>query len=461
MYNLKKLSIAVNKYKKILKNIKGKTALITVDILDKNAFYSLAPLSQAIHELGGDLNAQVINKKSANLEVLKDVWTCYGQLTRNIKNKKTKALKDFIDIADKKCKNNLKWIFASPEIFLSSTQKGFQGSFQLPYLTNWMTEVRQKDLLRTSKIIWDQVYNLKKSEKASIGFELLRKQSDLGLPLTDYLDSFQISRAMMLAAKQQVEGMGSSLSRKSTRDNPERISELKATLLGCELCKEVDEPIFKKFKILSKELKINRIKIASAVFFIRGKGYGGRHIFGEYVGYPSINKKTRWMSPGQMIYQFDFFPQTALDPRKPLARVAFTETLPIDIFIQTCNIDWLAMQKLDHKIIALGKKVDHIIVEGKKFGKYQTKLKVGLVKGKMRRYFRPSDVETRELIKKHYLKRTCLFYESSAFSHSLLLHIYPISASGNLSLCQHDSRKGGQDHSLSPGRYESYWQFFH
>ena len=50
-YILKKLEIASQKYKKILKNIKRKTALIVINIDQKDAFYSLPPLSKAIHEL--------------------------------------------------------------------------------------------------------------------------------------------------------------------------------------------------------------------------------------------------------------------------------------------------------------------------------------------------------------------------------------------------------------------------
>lgn len=405
-YNLKKLELITQKYKRILKNIKGKTAVIVLDIARKDAFYSLAPLSKAIHELNADMNVYVIQGKSDNLDVLKDVWTCFNELKHGIKNEKTKALKEFIDIADKKCKGKLKKIFKQPEIYLTAAKKGFEGSFSLPYQTSWMIEYRKEALLETAKIIWNQVYNLKKKERVGIGFELLRKKSELGLPIEDYLDSFQISYAMMLAVKNHELSMGSASSRKSQLDEPERISELKATLLGCELCKNVEEPIFRKFKKLSKLLKINRLKIASAIFGIHGKGYSGRHYFGEYIGYASKNKKTRWLSPGQMLYKLDYYPQTALDDSLPKARIAFTETLPIDIFIKTNKIDWLAMQKRDQKIVDIVAESEYLEVIGKKFGKYQTKLKVGLISktGKKRR-FRGSDVETRYLINPYFKKQ--------------------------------------------------------
>ena len=108
-----------------------------------------------------------------------------------------------------------------------------------------------------------------------------------------------------------------------------------------------------------------------------------------------------------MIYKLDFYPQTAIDPVLPKARIGFTETLPIDIFIKTSNIDWLAMQRRDHKIMRIAEKCQYIKVEGEKFGNYRTMLEIGLVsKDGKRRTFRGSDVETRYLINPQYYKAT-------------------------------------------------------
>lgn len=405
-YDLKKLETVSKRYKEILGNIRGKSALIVLDVSQKEAFYSLAPLSKAMDELGCDMNVQATNKKTDSLKALQDVWKCFNDLSKGVVNPKTRALNEFISIADKKCKGKLRGLFREPEIKLFAKNGAFSGSFFLEYDTSWMKEYRKKDLIKTSKVICKQVYNLRRREKMSIGFDLLRKKEDLGLPIGDYLDSFQISYAMMEAMKRQVSGMGAYTSRKSQMDEPERVSDLKTTLLGCELCKNVNEPLFRVYRKLSRQLRLDRIKVAaSASFAIHGKGYAGRHYFGEYVGYPSQNRKTRWLSPGQMIYKLDYYPQTAIDPRPPMARTGFTETLPIDIYIKTCNIDWLAMKRRDDKIIAITKKCNRIIVEGKRFGKFQTKLEVGLV-GKKRRNFRGSDVETRNLINPWYYKET-------------------------------------------------------
>ncbi|MBR9700013.1 hypothetical protein GOV09_06145 [Candidatus Woesearchaeota archaeon] len=402
-YDLKKLQKVVERYKKSLGKIKGKSVLVSLGLDQKKAYYSLAPLSQAVDELGGDISVFVYKGRSGSLAVLEEVWKTYNNLQKGVKNKKTKALKEFILLADGLCKGELGRIFKAPEIVLRAGKNGFSGT--LPFDMSWMKEYRQKDLVKTGKVVFKQVYDLKKKERVSIGFTLLRKKAELGLPVEDYLDNFQICYAMMRAVRKHKISMAASSARKTQLDDAERVSELKTTLLGCELSKQSDELIFKKFNMLSSLLRINRMEVASAVFGTRGKGYRGKHIFGEYVGYPAPGNKTRWSSPARMMFKLDFDPQTRLDPRKPLSRIAFTETLPIDIFIKTSFIDWLAMAKRDWKIRNIGDKSEYIIVKGKKFGKYQTDLKVGLVGKHGRRYFRGSDVATRHLIQPKLLKK--------------------------------------------------------
>ena len=87
-------------------------------------------------------------------------------------------------------------------------------------------------------------------------------------------------------------------------DDPEIITELFTTIHGCELSKNIDEPIFKIYKKLSAQLNLSRIKPSNALFGIRGKGYHGRHYFGEVIGYPTLNKKSRWESPGGILFKF-------------------------------------------------------------------------------------------------------------------------------------------------------------
>ena len=150
-YDLKKLESATNNYKKQLKNIKGKTFLIISDIENVEAYYSLAPLSKAIHELDGDMNVQIVNKNTESIKILENIWKSYDDLKKGIKNKKTLALDEFISILNKKTQNKTNKIFSPPEFRLVAEKKEFVGSFNLQYDTSWLTEYRKKDFFEVRK----------------------------------------------------------------------------------------------------------------------------------------------------------------------------------------------------------------------------------------------------------------------------------------------------------------------
>src|SRR3989338_11441888 len=95
-YNLDNFNAAVEDYKKIIKmseitkgisehaqnpevfdNLKNKSVLIYFNLDNKKAYHSIAPLSKAIHELNGELNAVAFEKSSSSLDVLKDVYQCF------------------------------------------------------------------------------------------------------------------------------------------------------------------------------------------------------------------------------------------------------------------------------------------------------------------------------------------------------------------------------------------------
>jgi len=407
-YNENAFNSAVSDYKKQLKNAKGKNFFVIFGIKNKNAFYSIAPLSRALHELGADVSCVGINKKPDALDALRDVWKTFEDYENGIKNEKTTALKQFIEEIDKKAKGEFKKIFKKPEFVLEANENGFYGSVELPFRTEWFNDYRMKELMQTSEILWRDVYALKKGESAGIGFTLIPTQNLIGHPLEDYLDSYSIIWAMTQTAGKKAEPiMNAYTFRSSMLEKSERVSELRATLLGCELDKEIDEEPFIKYKKLSKLLNLERIKPIDLSFSISGKGYPGKHLFGEIIGYPSLNKKTRWQTPGQIIYKLDFYPQTKYEERDPIARVAFTETIPIDIFIETNLVDWSDIRERNQKIKDIMDTCDIIHVEGKLNEKYVTKLEVGLVKEDgSRRWVRRSDTDVKEKINKTYLEMT-------------------------------------------------------
>ena len=407
-YDEKKFNSAVLEYKKILGNAKNKSFLVVFDISNKKAFLSIAPLSRAIDELESDMHAWGIDKSSEALDAMKDAWRAFNEAKEGSKDEKAEALMEFIDEIEKKKKGVFIEIFEKPDYAIEATSSGFDGSFKLPFKDDWFKDYRLEEMEETCRKIWKDVYNLKKDEKVSIGFVLAQRQEMLGHPLEDYLDSYAIIWHMNNTCKDYAQvSMGATTQRKSMLDKSENISELKAVLSGCELCKDSNEEIFRKYKKASDLLRLGRIKAIDASFFVAGKGYHGKHNFGEIIGYPSLNGKTRWQSPGQMMYKLDFYPQTALDEREPIARVGFTETLPLDIFLESCNIDWKEMRARNNKVKQIAGKCKIIRVKGEEINGLKTDFEVGLVKPDgAHRWVRTSDTDIREKINSEYLRKT-------------------------------------------------------
>lgn len=409
-YNEKAFNKAVKQYEEKLKNhVKDKVIFIASTLENKKAFFSLAPLSRAIHNLEGDMHVIITTNKSKNLQVLKDVWNVYEDKKARLKTKKVKALMTFIRAVNKRTKIKIfQNIFQGPEIYIEAKEDEFHGTINLPFSTKWYKRYNWAELIKTARNVWRQGYNLKKNEKVGIGFVLIPTEEHLELPLEDYLDSYSIVYAMALAAKRLKAkvSLSSSTDRFSMLANTVRTVDLQSTLIGCELEKNIDEEVFEKFKPFSKLLKIDRLEINDAVFGIHGKGYGGKFFFGENIGYPTPNKKTRWSSPGQMLLKDRFEAQTPLESRDPKMRYGITETLPIDIFIETCNIDYERLRKRGSKIKKIFNKCEKIRVIGKEIKGYKTDLEINLTKDEKRREFISLNCDVRSKIDKEFFEKT-------------------------------------------------------
>ena len=378
-YNIREFNRAVAYYKRHTKDTKN--ALIVFDIDNTDAYYSVAPLSKALHDNGCDVFVFGRDGRSSVLQCLYTTWLLYDDLKRGLMTQATKALKAYIDHVKKKAAG-FENIFAKPDLILKSSEEGFIGSKNLEYKKNWSVDHKKNLLRKTAQVIFTQVYNLKKGERTGIGFELIPKGRDF--PLEDYLDNFAIAITMARTAKNYGRvSMSAASARSSLLEPMNRISDLKATLTGCELSKDIDEPAFKMFKKLSGYIRSDKIRISDASFFVSGKGYSGKHLFGQKIGYPDPKKKTRWQSPGMFIYQLSYYPQTAIDKRRPLSRVGFTSTLPIDVFVRSCNIDWIEMKKKNDKLKKIAARSEKFVVKSnikKKKTAYLTDFEVSLIK---------------------------------------------------------------------------------
>ena len=404
-YNIDKFNQTVKEYKKLL-NVQEKNILISFDALSFESFISIAPLSKAIHELNNDLHVIGISDNSESLDAIKDVWSA----SRSKYTKASDKLTEFIEIVGKKCEGKFRQIFTPPDLIFKQKNNSFMeqtSRLKLPVNGSWFKKYRLDELKKTFKPIWKEVYNIQPTETVGVGFPLIQKDELLGHPLEDYLDSYSIIWSALSTLEETKFLISSATQRESMLEPCERVSDLKTTLLGCELEKNIDEPIFQKYNELSTILKLDRIKPVDASFFIGGKGYPGKHLFGERIGYPTLNKKSRWQSPGQLIYKLDFYPQTQLEERDPKARVAFTDTLPIDIFIETNLIDWNKLRSKNNKVKSIMDKCDKIIVKSNINENHKTELEVGLTNSKgVRRWVKTSDTDVREKINQEYQEKT-------------------------------------------------------
>lgn len=409
-YDIGTFNKEVKHYKSLLKSNKtGDDLLVIFDVEDEKSFFSIAPLSLAVHELKKDV--AVMDSKKESIDVLRRFW----------KSTDKKEFKEFTKIVNDKTKKEFEKIITPPKTILIAkggvwnilTTQEFlldeSGRLFSDAKSSWHKMQKQKiDLLKkTTSIVWKQVYNLKKNETASIGFALLQDKNIRKQPIEDYLDSFSIAYSMTLSAMKlcRKATMSASSARKSMSDFPEKISDLAATLQGCELDKLVGEEVFFKFNKISKMITAEKLKPADAVFAVKGEGYSGKHIFGQYIGYPTKNKKSRWQTPSQLAYKLPWYPQTKDEERKPMSRLAITDTIPLDIFIETNNIDWFALEKRNRKIMAIIEKSDLIHVRGKRTIHGQTDFVVHIKNelGK-RRHPLSSGTDVREKIDKDFLK---------------------------------------------------------
>ena len=403
-----KFNEAVKRYKKSLGTIRGKIILVDLELSNEQAFFSIAPLSRAVHELGGDITIFAHPGKSETLRVLRDTWKIYQDLNAGVKGKETSALREFIKAVDAKAKEKGKFkkIFVPPEMQLVAESGGFGGDAALQFETEWF-EWRMKDeLFETCKKIWNLGYALKKNEKASIGFEVVPAKPEL--PFKDYLDSYAIARAMYETAVNVCSGvyMGTASSRKTKLEPMLRVDDLAATLRGCEYEKNINEPVFKKFRALSKVIHAEKLKSTQAGFGIHGEGYGGKHFFGTAIGYPTPNKKARWLAPGMMFLKASWHSQTKQDNRMPQTRYAITETLPIENFVRTCNINYPEMRRRNAEIQKVVDRCETLYVKGNEVKGGKTDLKVSLRKWDGTKVnAKGSDSDVRSVLNKRALKK--------------------------------------------------------
>jgi hypothetical protein len=380
-YNITQFEKEAAYYKRLLKEQTPKSILVFGDYTVPR-FLSLAPFSKACAGLGIDIH---VSLNSSSFRVLCDIWETYENITNKKIGENEKALKDFLTYAP-----FLEQFIKKPDMIIGSNMFFLEPK--------WFRPVMPKKLRETTDTLIKNVFALKKSERFSIGFALIPKK--LNYPIEDYLDSYAICNNMFQSASKVCHTiMKANTEKESMLDMPEPISELITTLIGCELEKDIDLPVFQSYKKLSACIRLERLKIANASFFISTKGYHGKHLFGEKIGYPTKNMKDKWTGPSGLIHKLHWSPQSENEDRDPIGRYAFTSTVPIERLIESCLIDYNIMRKRNDAIKRVLQKCDKVLVKSK-FSDFEVCLK----KEGKRRLILGSDSDVRTLIHPQVLK---------------------------------------------------------
>ena len=167
-YDEKSFNSAIQDYKDKIKGAKGKCFLVIFDILNKNAFYSLAPLSRALHELGADACCIGMYKNSDSYNALGEVWDAHQQIKSGLDSERSRALKDFIGEVEKKAKVEFGKIFGAHQRYRPNGRK------MKLYIWNERCTGHQGNVLQN----WILLRRGKKSPAVNRG-RMIRKQNTL------------------------------------------------------------------------------------------------------------------------------------------------------------------------------------------------------------------------------------------------------------------------------------------
>ncbi len=406
-HNINEFNKAVEEYKRLLKGkIKGEV-LILHETSNEKAFYSIAPLSFAIHQLGGEIcTFSFFKGNSDTYYVLDKIYKLFEKLKRKENSKETKALDDFLKAIKKKTKTSFEPYLSRPLEITAQKNSFTLGTQSLPFKTKWVKKRLTQQLSKTAKNICKNSYALKKHETLSLGYEMVPLKRKL--PLDDYLDSYHIAYSTYKEAIKQCKRvfLSTASGKEKMTEDSMKVIALSEALRGSQYSLFSNEPIFKTFKKLSPFIEAERLQSADAIYMINGEGYGGKTLFGTKIGFPIPKSKERWTSVSTMFLKPSWKSQTQEDNRLPKTRLAITETLPLENYIKSVDQDYSKMRKLNSAIVSVLSKSKNLYAEGLKFPEGQTKLKMDLtafLEGK--RQFHPDSADMQHLIDTSSIKK--------------------------------------------------------
>ena len=355
---------------------RGKSVLLKVSLGDDDGFFSGIPLMEALRKVGAECYMIVSSEGSKVVKTLDACW--------EILDEQSDASKRFLSMVNdafaKKGEKPFVGFIGKPDVVLQHRSGGFYGAGEnvdMRGVDGWVEGVDKKPIEDACVRMLEGGFNMKSDEDfvQLIPTPLIKPR----LPKKGYLSSY-VEAAVLQSVAESIGNEVTSIFLNFKPDqnlptDPHFESLIVFWALKHE--KEVEGSIFKAYSDLSAEMGLSEFCVPPRVWFgFIGEGYLGKDVFGEVVGYPTPNGKTRWQHGFKLIRKHDWYSQSKEDGREPLLRFAITETMPVETFSRTINVDYSLLRERCAKIRDAIEGAEEIVVEGRKVNGARTRMSV-------------------------------------------------------------------------------------
>ena len=372
----------IENYDRIVRSIsvpeafRRKSVLLKLSLGDEEGFFSGIPLMEAMRKAGAECCMIVSSEGSKVVRTLEAVW--------KILDEESGASKRFLSMVNdafaKKGEKPFVKFVSKPDVVLQHRDGEFHGSGEKVDVRDadgWVEGVDKGPIEKACRSMLEGGFNMRADED----FAQLIPSPPIKpkLPKKGYLASY-VEAAVLQGVARSIGNEVTSISLNFKPDpnlptDPHFESLIVFWALEHE--KKIGEPIFKAYSDLSSERGLSEICVPPKVWFgFIGEGYLGKDVFGEVVGYPTPNGKTRWESGFKLIRKHEWYPQFKEDGREPLLRFAITETISVETFNRTINVNYGLLRERCAKIRDAVEGAEEVVVEGKEVGGARTRMSV-------------------------------------------------------------------------------------
>ena len=355
---------------------RGKSVLLKLSLGDDEGFFSGIPLMEALRKAGAECYMIVSSEDSKVVRTLEAVWKILDEESGASK----RLLSMVNDAFAKKGEKPFVKFISRPDVVLQHREGEFYGAgkkVDVRDADRWIERVDKKPIEEACRRMLKGGFNMSANED----FAQLIPTPPIKprLPKKDYLASY-VEAAVLQSVAGSIGNKVTSISLNFKPDPnlpTDPHFESLIVLWALEHEKKIGEPIFGAYSDLSAEMGLSEICVPPKVWFgFIGEGYLGKDVFGEVVGYPTPNGNTRWQNGFSLIRKHEWYSQFKEDGREPLLRFAITETIPVETFFRTINMDYGLLREKCAKIRDAVEGAEEVVVEGKEVDGARTRMSV-------------------------------------------------------------------------------------